>query len=177
MKAKVLSHKVLYKGKVFSLTSDQVREPHGIVARRDIVRHPGSVVVLAIDGKGKDARVLVERQYRFAADQFLWEIPAGRIDPGETPRAGAKRELLEETGYTARRWRKLLSYYASPGFLDETMNVFLAEGLTRGKAQPEADEFIRLRFFSLRQLVKMAASGRLRDGKTIAAVLAYAARH
>ncbi len=176
MKAKVLSHKVLYRGKVFSLTSDRVREPHGIEARRDVVRHPGSVVVLALDGKGKDARVLVERQYRYAADQYLWEVPAGRIDPGETQLAAAKRELLEETGYTARRWRKQMTYYASPGFLDETMNVFVAEGLRRGQAQPEADEFIRVRFFPLRQLARMAASGRLRDGKTIAAVLAYAAR-
>lgn len=172
-KARVLSHKVLYRGKVFSVTSDQVREPHGITARRDVVRHPGSVVVLALDDR---KRVLVERQYRFAADQYMWEIPAGRIDHGETMLAAAKRELLEETGYTARRWRKLLSYYASPGFLDETMNVFLAEGLRAGKAQPEADEFIQVHFVPLRKMVKMAASGRLRDGKTLSAVLAYAAR-
>jgi ADP-ribose pyrophosphatase len=176
MNAKVLSHRVLYRGKIFSVTSDRVREPNGITARRDIVRHPGSVVVLAVDGAGKNARVLVERQYRYGADAYLWEIPAGRIDPGETQLAAAKRELLEETGYTARRWRKQMTYYASPGFLDETMNVFVAEGLKPGTAQPEADECIRTRFFPLRQLARMATSGRLRDGKTIAAVLAYAAR-
>jgi ADP-ribose pyrophosphatase len=175
-KPRVLAHKVPYRGPVFSVVTDRVREPNGITARRDVVRHPGSVVILPVDRRGRRPRVLLERQYRYAANAYLWELPAGRIDPGESPLAGAKRELLEETGYTARRWSRLLFYYASPGFLDETMAVYLAEGLTPGPAQPEADESIRTRFFPLAQLVRMAATGRLRDGKTISAVLAYALR-
>jgi ADP-ribose pyrophosphatase len=172
-KAKVLSRRVAFRGPVFSVTSESVREPNGITARRDVVRHPGSVVILAVDDK---QRVLLERQYRYAAAEYLWELPAGRIDRRERPLAAAKRELKEETGYTARRWRRLLFYYASAGFLDETMAVYLAEGLKRGEAQPEADESIRTRFFPLRQLARMAASGKLTDGKTISAVLVYAAR-
>ncbi|HSE48607.1 MAG TPA: NUDIX hydrolase [Terriglobales bacterium] len=170
-KAKVLSRRVAYRGPVFSVTTERVREPGGISARRDVVRHPGSVVILALDSR---RRVLLERQYRHAANAFLWELPAGRIDPGESALAAARRELLEETGYTARRWRRVLFYYASPGFLDETMAVYLATGLTRGRPRPEADEAIRTRFFPLRQLARAAARGKLRDGKTISAVLALA---
>jgi ADP-ribose pyrophosphatase len=171
--AKVLSRRTAFRGPVFSVTSERVREPGGITARRDVVRHPGSVVLLALDGRG---RVLLERQYRHAVGAYLWELPAGRIDGRERPLAAARRELLEETGYTARHWRRLLFYYASPGFLDETMTVYLAEGLTAGRARPEADEAITTRFFPLRQLARMAANGTLRDGKTISAVLALAAR-
>jgi len=170
-KAKVISHRTAYRGPVFSVTTERVREPNGITARRDVVHHPGSVVILPVQ---RD-KVLLERQYRHAAGQYLWELPAGRINPGESPLAAAKRELLEETGYTARRWRRLLFYYASPGFLSETMVVYLAESLTAGRARPEADESIHTRFFPLRPLVRAAAAGRLRDGKTISAVLAYAA--
>lgn len=172
-RAKVLSRRLSYRGPVFSVTSERVREPGGITARRDIVRHPGSVVILALDAR---QRVLLERQYRHAVGGFLWELPAGRIDARESELAAAKRELLEETGYTARRWRRILFYYASPGFLDETMTVYFATGLTRGRARPEADEMIRTRFFPLRRLARAAAAGKLRDGKTIAAVLACAAR-
>src|SRR3954464_11696201 len=100
-KAKVLSRRVVFRGPVFSVVTERVREPGGITARRDVVRHLGSVVILAIDAR---QRVLLERQYRHAAGSFLWELPAGRIDPGESVLAAAKRELLEETGYTARHW-------------------------------------------------------------------------
>ncbi|MDP9268884.1 MAG: NUDIX hydrolase [Acidobacteriota bacterium] len=182
-RARVLSRRIVFRGPVFSVTSERVREPNGITARRDVIHHPGSVVILAVakgrnvkDKNDADHRVLLERQYRYAAGQYLWELPAGRIDRGERPLTAAKRELLEETGYTARRWRRLLFYYASPGFLDETMLVYLAQDLTRGRARPEADESIHTRFFSLAGLVKAAAVGRLRDGKTISAVLAYAAQ-
>jgi len=170
-KLRVLSRRTVFRGPIFSVTVERVREPNGITARRDVIHHSGSVVILAIDQKN---RVLLERQYRYAAGQYLWELPAGRIDHGERPLAAAKRELLEETGYTARRWRRILFYYASPGVLDETMSVYLAEGLTAGRARPEADEIIHTRFFPLARLVKMAASGKLRDGKTISAILAYA---
>lgn len=169
--ARVLSSRVVFRGPVFYVTSDRVQEPGGIVARRDVVRHSGSVVILAADDSRRPLRVLLARQYRYAAGQRLWELPAGRIDPGEAPLAAAKRELLEETGYTARHWKRALFFYSSPGFLDETMAIYLASGLVPGQAQPEEDEFIRKRLFPLPAAVRMVMSGRIQDGKTIAGVL------
>ena len=173
-KAQVVSSKTVYRGPVFSVTTDYVREP-GIAKplRRDIVRHQGSVVVLAADESRREPQVLLERQYRHVARGPLWELPAGRIDHGESALAGAKRELLEETGITAREWRHAFTFYSSPGFLDETMAIYLARGLTQGVAQPEEDEKIAKRFFPRSQAVRMAMNGSIRDGKTIAAILWY----
>lgn len=170
-KLEVLSSKTVFKGRVFSVTSDHVREPNGVTATRDVVRHSGSVVVLPIDDSGREPRVLLERQYRYAAQAYLWEIPAGRIDDGEKPLAAGKRELLEETGYTAQSWQKALFFYPSPGFIEETMTVFLARGLQPGEAQPEEDEKIECHFVNLTEAVEMILSGKIRDGKTIASVL------
>ena len=136
-----------------------------------MVRHSGSAVILAVDDSGPEPLVLLERQYRYAADDSLWELPAGRIDPGEKALPGAKRELLEETGYRASKWTKALFFYPSPGFLDETMTVFLARGLTAGDAQPEEDESIECHLTPLSRALAMVRSGEIRDGKTIAAVL------
>ena len=171
---KVLASKVVYDGMVFQVTSDQVEEPTGVAARRDVVRHSGSVVVLAVDDSGKEPRVLLERQYRYAARDYLFELPAGRIDPGEKPLAAGKRELLEETGYRAKRWQRALHFYSSPGFLDETMTIFCARELTSGDAQPEDDECIETQFLPLSKVVDMIFSGKIRDGKTIAGVLWFA---
>ena len=168
---RVLSSKIVFKGKVFSVMSDEVQEPDNVHARRDVIRHPGSIVVLAVDDSGKEPRVLLERQYRYAADARLWELPAGRIDEGETELAAAKRELIEETGFTASNWQRALFFYVSPGFLDETMSVYMAKGLKRGEAQPEDDERISIRFFSVSQAVQMAISGKIKDAKTIASLL------
>lgn len=184
--ARVLSSRVSYRGPVFSVTTDEVQEPGGVRARRDVVRHSGSVVVLAVNVladdvlAGDDAakairkgepRILLERQYRHAAQSMMWELPAGRIDDGETPLTAAKRELLEETGYRARQWKRILHFYVSPGFLDETMTIYLASGLKAGAAQPEADEKIAVRFFGLSEAKRMALQGRIRDAKTIAGIL------
>jgi ADP-ribose diphosphatase len=181
---RILSSKVSYRGPIFQITTDQVKEPGGASVRRDIVRHPGSVVIMAVEGtnllsRGKkrssarpqDVRVLLARQYRYAANDFLWELPAGRIDEGEDELPAAKRELLEETGFTAERWKRVLCYYASPGFMDETMAVYLAEGLTAGEARPEEDEFISKRFYPLPQAVGLVMRNAIRDGKTIAGIL------
>jgi len=170
-KPEVLSSTIVYRGRVFDVTRDQVREPNGITAIREVIRHSGSVVVLAVDDSTDEPRILLERQYRYAAEDYLLELPAGRIDPGESALAAGKRELREETGYVARRWRKALFFYPSPGFLEETMTVFLAQGLTPGKAQPEADEKIQHDLVPLSALIKLILSGRIQDGKTITSVL------
>jgi ADP-ribose pyrophosphatase len=167
----LVSSKVVYQGKVFKVTSDKVKEPNGITATRDVIRHSGSVVILAVDESGDEPRVLLERQYRYAAQSYLWELPAGRIDPGESALAGAKRELIEETGYRAKKWKRVLHFYASPGFLDETMEIFLARGLTLGEAQPEADEVIECHLVPLTEAIEMIFSGKIHDGKAIAGVL------
>jgi ADP-ribose pyrophosphatase len=170
-KERLISSKTVYRGPVFTVTTDHVEEPGGVRARRDVIHHTGSVVVLAVDDSGATPRVLLERQYRHAVKDFLWELPAGRIDPGEQELEAAQRELLEETGYTAIKWRRILKFYASPGFVAETMAVFLATGLRAGQAQPEDDEFIYKRLVPLPTAVRMAINGTIRDAKTIASVL------
>jgi len=167
----VISSRTVYRGPVFWVTTDDVQEPGGVRARRDIVHHAGSVVVLAVDESASKPRVLLERQYRHAAKDFLWELPAGRIDSGEKAPHAAKRELLEETGYTATHWRRILNFYASPGFVAETMSVYLATGLRAGTAQPEEDEVIQLRLVPLPSALRMVLGGTIRDAKTIASVL------
>jgi ADP-ribose pyrophosphatase len=170
-KARLLSSRVVYRGPAFWVTADDVLEPTGVRARRDIVHHSGSVVVLAVDESGAEARILLERQYRHAAQDFLWELPAGRIDKGEKELPAAKRELLEETGYTASTWRRIMTFYASPGFVAETMTIFLARGLRAGTAQPEDDEVIEIHLMPLAEAVQMVIAGRIRDAKTISGVL------
>jgi ADP-ribose pyrophosphatase len=174
--ARVLSSRVSYRGPVFSVTTDEVEEPGGVHARRDVIRHSGSIVVLAVEEpatatKKAEPRILLERQYRHAAQSMMWELPAGRIDDGETALTAARRELLEETGYSARQWKRILHFYVSPGFLDETMTIYLARGLSAGTAQPEPDEKITVKFFSLSEAMRMALQGRIRDAKTIAGIL------
>jgi ADP-ribose pyrophosphatase len=179
---RVLSSRISFHGPVFSVTTDEVEEPGGVRARRDVVRHSGSIVVLAVEeparagkgagkSRGAEPRILLERQYRHAAQSMIWELPAGRIDDGETALTAAKRELLEETGYSARQWKRILHFYVSPGFLDETMTIYLARGLRAGVAQPEADERIAVRFLGLSEAKRMALNGRIRDAKTIAGIL------
>ena len=155
---------------------DWIVEPSGKKAERELIRHNGSVVILAIDpgSKKKDPWVVVERQYRHAANQYLWELPAGKLDAGETALDGAKRELAEETGYQAKKWTSLVEYFASPGFLGESMKVFLAEGLVAGDAHPEEDEEIEIRLVKLSDLLKMIDKGAISDGKTLTSVLLFA---
>ena len=170
-KARVLSSREVFRGPAFWVTTDQVLEPSGVSGRRDIVRHTGSVVILPLDESSGEPRVLLVRQYRHAAQQYLWELCAGRIDKGESELVAAKRELREETGYTAAHWKRILKYYASPGFVAETMAIYLARGLRPGLAQPEEDEVIETRFFPLSTAVRWVMSGRIQDGKTISGVL------
>jgi ADP-ribose pyrophosphatase len=169
-RSKVLHSKIVYKGPVFGVRRDEVIEPTGVRATREVITHPGSVVVMPVLD---DGRVLLIRQYRYAARQFLWELVAGRIDPGESVRQGAARELIEETGYRAKRFRVFLDLFPSPGFLEERMWILIAEGLTLGKAEPEEDERIKAKAFTRGQLEKMIKRKTLRDAKSIAGLLYY----
>jgi ADP-ribose pyrophosphatase len=167
---KLLSSKLRYRSPIFSVTEDEAIEPDGLRIKRAIVRHGSSAVMMPVDAKG---RVLLVRQFRLAAGASLWELPAGRVDPGETVLAAARRELVEETGYRARTWQKLLSFYASPGFVSEKMTIFLATGLTAGQATPMEDERIECRWFTFREIDRMIQSGRIVDGKTLIGCLAW----
>jgi ADP-ribose pyrophosphatase len=168
--ARILRSKVLYKGPVFGVRRDEVLEPGGVRTTREVVTHPGSVVVLPVL---TDGRILLIRQYRHATRQFLWELVAGRMEPGESPRRAAARELIEETGYRARRFRVFLDVFPTPGFLEERMYILLAQKLTSGDARPETDEKIISRAFTYNQLKQMIRHGKLRDAKTIAGLLYY----
>ena len=172
-KAQILSSKTVYKGKVFSVTADQVVEPGGVTARRDVIRHNGSVVILAVDHSRNpvDPDILLIRQYRHAAGQFLLEIPAGRIEPGEKLIPAARRELIEETGYRAKKWSHHVRYYASPGFrFPEAMNILLAEDLSVGQAAPEDDEKIEVHMTPLSEVLRLIHAGKIHDGKTLVGV-------
>jgi ADP-ribose pyrophosphatase len=175
-RARVLKSTVVFQGRLFRVLRDEIVEPTGLRSTRDVVRHNGSAVILAVDRSSskKNPWIVMERQYRHAANQFLWELPAGKLDAGEDAIAGAKRELAEETGYRARKWRPLVTYYASPGFLGESMQVFLAEDLYAGDAAPEEDERIEIRLVKLSDILKMIEKGAIHDGKTLNAVLLYA---
>jgi ADP-ribose pyrophosphatase len=168
--ARIISSDTVFNGRVFNVVSQQVKEPDGVLVRREIVQHHGSIVILALDETTRPPRLLLERQYRHAAGARLWELPAGSLEPGEQKLAAAKRELKEETGYTAAKWERALFFYVSPGFLTESMAVFLARGLQKGKAQPEADERIAVRFFPLPRAVQMALRGKINDAKTLASI-------
>jgi ADP-ribose pyrophosphatase len=170
----VISSKLSYEGPLFRVYTDEILEK-GRRVMRDVVRHNGSVVVLAIDdSKSKrDPLIVMEVQYRHAAKEYLLEVPAGKLEEDEDPLAGAKRELLEETGFRAARWRKMVRYFASPGFLGEWMQVFIAEGLTLGEAQPEYDEQLEIEMIPLSKLLGMIEEGKLHDGKTLISVMLY----
>jgi len=170
VKARVLSSITVYEGPIFGIRRDKVIEPSGVRATREVITHPGSVVVLPVLA---DGRILLIQQYRHATRQYLWELVAGRIDPGETPKAAAARELIEETGYRAKRFRIFLDIFPTPGFLEERMFILLAEGLTAGKAEPEEDEKIISRSHDRKQLEEMIRGGKLRDAKSIAGILFY----
>lgn len=174
--AQVLSSKLQYEGPLFRVFSEHIVEPNGVESTRDVICHNGSVVILAVDdSKSKrDPHIVMERQYRHAAGQYLYELPAGKIDGEESRLAAAKRELIEETGYRAKRWTPLVRYFASPGFLGEWMQIFLAEGLTLGEAQPEEDERIDLYLVSLSEVLRLIDAGAILDGKTLIGVQYFA---
>jgi ADP-ribose pyrophosphatase len=174
-KAKLISSKLSYKGKVFSVFTDKVLEPSGNINVRDVIRHNGSVVILAVDESKnpKDPDIIFERQYRHAAGQFLIELPAGRVEPGESTLGAAKREMIEETGYRAKRWTLLTKYFASPGFLGEWMQIYLARDIREGVSQPEADENIEVFRLPLSEALALVAANKIHDGKTLIGLMLY----
>ena len=177
-KVELVSSELAYRGPLFDVFTDYVREPEGIVSRRDVIRHSGSVVILAVESRGheRDPLIVIERQYRHAAGQYMWEIPAGRREPEETTLPGAKRELLEETGYRAKRWTKMARFYASPGFLGEWMQIYLAEELSSGESKPDEDEYIEHCQIPLSQALEWIETGKIVDAKSIIAILQYQRR-
>ena len=161
---------MIYEGKAFGVRRDELIEPTGVRAVREVVTHPGSVVVLPVL---PDGRIVLVRQYRHATRQYLWELVAGRMEKGENPKNGAARELIEETGYRAKEIAVFLDVFPTPGFLEERMYILLAEGLTLGEAQPEEDEKIVVAAYTRSELEQMMRTGKLRDSKTIAGLLYY----
>lgn len=167
---RLLSSRLCCETSVFRVTEDHAIEPGGVEIRRAIVHHCGSAVMMPVDDRN---RVLLVRQYRLPAQAKLWELPAGRVDEGENLLAAARRELIEETGYRARRWKKLISFFASPGFLTEKMTIFLATDLVRGAARPMEDERIECRWFTGKELDAWVRAGKIIDAKTLIGILAW----
>ena len=168
-----LSSRRVYTGRVLNLDIDEVRFPDESTGKLEIIRHPGASAVLPFLGepKGPDPQILLIKQYRYAAEDFLYEVPAGRLDPNESPVDCARRELMEETGCTAAHIEPLYTFYTTPGFIDERIHGFIATGLTRGDSRREADEFMTLETLTLSRALELIKSGEIRDGKTAVLIL------
>jgi ADP-ribose pyrophosphatase len=160
---KTISSQELIRTSIFWVTRDRALDPDGFEIERAIVQHGGSAVIMPVD---ENNRILLVRQYRLPARQYLWELPAGRVDPGETPLQAARRELAEETGYKATKFEKLTVFYPSPGFLAEKMTIYLATGLKAGKSTPMDDERISMEWFTAKDMDKLIESGKILDAKT-----------
>jgi ADP-ribose pyrophosphatase len=161
---KIVSSIEQLKNKLFNVSYDHATEPGGFEIKRFIVHHRGSAVMMPVDDR---KRVLLVRQYRLPAERFLWELPAGSVDEGEKPLQTAKRELKEETGYRAKNWKKVISFFPSPGFLTEKMTIFLATGLTPGVPTPMGDERITTRWFTAKEIEAAIDAGEIVDAKTM----------
>jgi ADP-ribose pyrophosphatase len=171
-----LSTRRIYSGRIINLDIDTVRFPNGANGELEMIRHPGAAAVVPFlsDPAGDDPQILLLRQYRYAAEEFLYEIPAGRLDSGEDPRDCARRELMEETGCEAERIEHLYTFYTTPGFTDERIHAFMAVGLTRGQSRHETDEFITVETMTLSHALGLIEKGEIKDAKTALTIL-YAA--
>ncbi len=167
---KIVSSREVYKCGLFRVTEEEAKDPSGFDIKRSIVRHMGSAVMMAVDER---SRILLVRQFRLPAEKYLWELPAGRLDPGENPLQAARRELREETGYKAKTWKRLAVFWPSPGYVGEKMTIFLATDLTQGEAEPMDDERIECRWFTRKELDEMIRDGKIEDGKTMVGFLTW----
>jgi ADP-ribose pyrophosphatase len=167
---KLIESKEKYKSSIFRVTEDHAVDPDGFEIKRAIIRHGGSAVMMPVDEKG---RILLVRQYRLPVRAKLWELSAGRVDEGETVLQAAKRELGEETGYRAKKWTKLASFFVSPGFLEEKMTVYLAQDLSEGEKHFMEDERIETKWFSSREVDEMVRTGKIMDAKTMVGFLIW----
>jgi ADP-ribose pyrophosphatase len=168
---KITKSKEVYRCSLFGVTEDEAADRTGWKMKRSVVRHRGSAVIMPVDD---DNRVFLVRQYRLPANQLLWELPAGKIDEGETALQAAKRELGEETGLSAKKWKKLVSFYPSPGYIEEKMTIFLATELTEGESHPMDDERIETRWFAKKELRAAIETNKILDGKTMIGFLHWA---
>jgi ADP-ribose pyrophosphatase len=164
MAMKIISSTELLKNKLFTVVDEVATDSSGFEIHRSIIKHPGSAVMMAVDDTDQ---ILLVKQFRLPAEQDLWELPAGRIDPGENALEAARRELREETGYHAEQWTELVSYWASPGYVAEKMTIYLAQKLTAGTQQPMEDERIEIRWFPKDELANWIRTGKILDGKTL----------
>ena len=169
----LVSSKRLYSGRIVNLDLDSVRYPDDSIGQLEMLRHPGAAAVVPfLDPPGSaDPRAVLIRQFRHAADGYIWEVPAGRLDGGESPESCAERELEEETGMRARRLERLTTIYTTPGFTDERIHLFLANGLESGAEHREADEFMELHTLRWSQVLEMIERGEIVDGKTLVSLL------
>jgi ADP-ribose pyrophosphatase len=169
----LISTERLYTGRIVNLDRDTVRFPDGSTGQLEMLRHPGASAVVPFldDPAASDPRVLLIRQFRHAAEDFIWEVPAGRLDHGEAPEACARRELEEETGMRAGSLERLTTIYTTPGFTDERIHLFMAHGLEPGTQRREADEFMELHPMPWSHAMDLVRTGAIQDGKTLASLL------
>ena len=168
---KITKSNEVYRCGLFRVTEDEASDKTGWEIKRSVVRHLGSAVMMAVDEKN---RVMLVKQYRLPANQYLWELPAGKTDEGENVLQAAKRELIEETGLRAKKWKKLASFFPSPGYVEEKMTIFLATELTQGESQPMDDERIETKWFTKKEIRKLLASNKILDAKTMIGFLYWA---
>jgi ADP-ribose pyrophosphatase len=168
---KITKTKEVYRCGLFRVTEDEAQDDTGWKMKRSVVRHKGSAVMMAVDDK---KRVMLVKQYRLPANQSLWELPAGKTDEGENVLQAAKRELIEETGLRAKKWKKLVSFFPSPGYVEEKMTIFLATDLTQGESEPMEDERIETNWFTKKEIRKLLESNRILDAKTMIGFLYWA---
>jgi ADP-ribose diphosphatase len=169
----LISTERLYTGRIVNLDRDTVRFPDGSTGQLEMLRHPGASAIVPFldDPRASDPRVLLVRQFRHAAEDFIWEVPAGRLDHGESPEACARRELEEETGMRAGTLERLTTIYTTPGFTDERIHLFMAHGLEPGTQRREADEFMELQPMPWSRAMDLVRTGAIQDGKTLVSLM------